>query len=52
MSTFNLLLFDLYSVNHLTVCRAKIVHQKEAIYGLFKEFKIFTKETFSFLYML
>ena len=33
-------LTDLYLINHLTNYRANIVHQKEAIYELFKELKI------------
>ena len=41
--TFNQLLTDLYLINYLTIYRANIVHQKEAIYELLKESKIFTK---------
>ena len=32
---------DLYLINHLTIYRANIVHQKEVIYELLKESKIF-----------
>ena len=32
--TSNQLLTDLYLINHLTICRANIAQQKEAIYGL------------------
>ena len=38
---FNQSLTDLYLINHLTIYRANIVHQKEAIYELLKESKIF-----------
>ena len=43
---FNQLLTDLYSINHLTVYMAIVVHQKDAIYELLKESKIFTKLIF------
>ena len=39
--TFNQSLIDLYLINHLTIYRANKAHQKEAIYGLFKEFNFF-----------
>ena len=40
---FNQSLIDLYLINYLTIYRANIAHQKEAIYELLKESKIFTK---------
>ena len=39
----NQLLTDSYVINHLTIYRAYIAHQKEPVYGLSKESKIFTK---------
>ena len=41
--TFNQLLTDLYLINHLTIYRANIAHQKEATYELLKESKICIK---------
>ena len=40
---FNQLLIDLYLINDLTIYRANIVYEKEAIYELLKVSKIFVK---------
>ena len=43
MKLFNQSLTEVYLINHLTIYRANIVHQKEAIYELLKESKVFIK---------
>ena len=43
MKCFNQSLTDLYLINHLTIYRANIAHQKENTYELLKESKIFIK---------
>ena len=47
---FNQFLTDLYLLNHLTIYRANIAPQKEAIYELLKESKILIKSSNSGLY--
>ena len=39
--TFNQSLTDFYSINHLTIYRANIAHQNEAMYELSKKSKFF-----------
>ena len=50
--TCNQSLTDLYLINHLTIYRTNIAHQKEAIYELLKESKIFTKFNIYGLYRI